>query len=163
MRKVRLACALMVAMAAPSWAAATWNIVTNASCTGQRTATIASQASSSVDCCNGSGQGFCNRRMNFGDLFEYMVTMVGTGTYTTNGDLVSSAELAKLGMRGAIVFAECDQATDNTATPAAVFFPSLQRLSNSSLRLELFLTQNTQVGNGTSMAGVTVRCMVWGY
>ena len=153
----------LVLVAGP--ARADWKVVLNGNCTAQSAATVSGpQTAAAVYCCTGSGQGFCNRRMNFGDLFEVHVTLVGTGIYTAGGDPLVAAELAKIGL-GTITAAQCEAWLNNADPPTVINTSVIRRTAAAPFTLTRIFgyvpSTNLQVAG--SIAGHSLQCLFWGY
>lgn len=145
--------------------AATWNLVESASCTGINTATVASQASSSVPCCTASGQGACVTREAFGSHWRVSnVDLVATGSYTAGGDvLFSAATLGVLGL-SRILSAECTADT-GVAAPLGRWAYPIRTDASTAYKLVLSSAGSggaAPVEASGSIAGFTAHCTLFG-
>src|SRR5205814_2016176 len=113
----------------------------------------------------------CNVQMNFGQFRELLVTFnpdggtytVG-GTYSTNGDLVTTANFKKLGF-DTVVSSICD------ATATKGYLPIITGRRSGSLRIHLINpatgVESTAVaiaaGTGPNVPGEQFDCLMLGY
>lgn len=164
----RITWLVALAMLLLSWeraSAAVWNVVQNKDCTGLADATVAGQGTNTAWCCLGNLQGFCNKRMNFGDLFEVIVTLVATGNYTTNGDTLTNGEIAKMGLN-TLVRLDCQNVTTLTDPPIAPLETIIRRTAAASPSFsieEIIQSTGLQTTGASSIAGHTTSCIAWGY
>lgn len=111
MRGFKRLVAAAIAVLAFAWtaqAAITWTIVVPTDC---------ASAGSPAECCissnAASNTAACNRRMNYGDMWEVLATVsqASTGTYTgSGGDAIAAAQFKKLGLN-TVVYVSCEQTT----------------------------------------------------
>ena len=159
MRKILGLLAVLAWLAAPARAAVTWSVINNSDCTGFGAAT--GKTSAFVNCCTGSKLGFCNRRMNFGDLFETLVQLAASGTYTTGGDTVPAAELAKFGFSANIVFAQCQNALLGSPVTGLII-PTFMRNNSAANPVKIQLFEPTSVTMSAAAGGTAVNSTVVG-
>lgn len=97
-------------LAGPALAANTWQVVDSSQCTGAGAAT--GIGTGRFDCCKGAAStnaNTCDLKFSIGPMWARLVSMGTAGTsqtYTTGGDALNAAAIAKIGLSN-IAWGEC--------------------------------------------------------
>lgn len=139
--------------------AVTWSVVRNADCTSAQAATGLTAAA--VNCCQGLGAGFCDRRDTSGGTgFVRYVTLAtaASQSYTgPGGDVLNAANLSKVGIANIVSFA-CQPSSAGHGVRANFTASRGQR----DPKIQLF-NGTTEIANATNIGGLVTDCTVIGY
>ena len=145
--------------------AGTWSVISNSDCTALGAATGLTTAW--VDCCLGAGQGTCEYRDTYGGTeFQRRAMLTApSGGYSTGGNSVPSAQIAKLGMN-TLLSARCNPTAVLASPPTSAWVPMLRRTDTATaMKMQLFgaaggTTGLTEAAAATSIANTVADCIL---
>lgn len=177
-RRVAGAAALLL-VATAAQAAITWQVTNDTDCTGFGAATALS-ATAPVPCCRTAAAGggnYCSVRMAGGQYFFRNVTFVAgaAGTYTTGGDALVAAQMAKIGMTN-VLSAICSGTSGvsgfggqdvnwvpTTAVSPFAYGAKLQLYQTGCVGNTTVAVAGCELGSASPLINVSTTCLLFGY
>lgn len=177
-RRVAGAAALLLGLATMAPAAVTWTVVNDTDCTGLGAAT-GIDATAPIPCCRTAAAGggnYCSLRMTADRFFWRNVTLVApaAGTYTTGGDALVAAQMAKIGMQN-VLGAICSGTSGAsgkggqdvnwvwTAPTTGYAYGAKVQLYQSGCVGTATILNGCELGSGAALADISTTCLLFGY